>query len=142
MTAMRDEGLIGEIGLSNVTADEVRQALSAGIVCVQNAYSLVARQGEDVLELCEAEGIPWIPYFPLGGAIPGTPKVTDQPVVQEVARELGVTPSQVGLAWLLHRSKTTRLIPGTASIAHLEENVAAGAISLDDAALSALDSVN
>jgi aryl-alcohol dehydrogenase-like predicted oxidoreductase len=141
MTAMRDEGKIGAIGLSGVTPEGLRRALPAGVVCVQNAYSLVARDDEDLLELCLAEDIAWVPFFPLGGAFPGLPKVTGEPAVLAAAESLGATPSQVGLAWLLHRSPNTLLIPGTADARHLEANVAAGAIVLDDATLAALDAV-
>lgn len=98
MTALRDEGKIGAIGLSGVTLDGLRRALPAGIACVQNAYSLVSRDDEDMLRLCTAEGIAWVPFFPLGGAFPSLPKVTDEPAVHAVAASLGVTPSQVGLA--------------------------------------------
>jgi len=141
MTALRAEGKIGAIGLSSVTLDGLRRAIPAGIVCVQNAYSLVTRTDEDLLELCVAEGISWVPYFPLGSAFPGMPKVTDEPVVRAAARSLGSTPSQLGLAWLLRHSANTLLIPGTASAEHLEANIAAGAITLDDRTLAALDSV-
>jgi hypothetical protein len=79
-----------------VSAEILRRALPAGIVCAQNAYSLVARGDEDVLALCAAEGIAWVPYFPLGGAYPGVPKVTDEPAVRAAAESLGCTPSQVG----------------------------------------------
>ena len=119
MTAMRAEGKIGAIGLSGVTLDVLRRALPAGIVCVQNAYSLVDRDDEDVLELCVAEGIAWVPFFPLSSAFPNMPKVTDQPAVRAAALALGCTPSQVGLAWLLHRAPNLLLIPGTASTEHL-----------------------
>lgn len=139
MTAMRDEGKIGGIGLSSVTLENLRRALPAGIVCVQNAYSLVARGDDELLDLCESEGIAWVPYFPLGGSFPGLPKVTDEPAVLTVAERLGSTPSQVGLAWLLRRSPNTLLIPGTADIGHLEANVAAGSIDAD--ALAELDAV-
>ena len=94
-----------------------------------------------VLELCVAEGIAWVPYFPLGGANFGLPKVTDEPAVVAAARSLGSTPAQVGLAWLLHHTPNTLLIPGTADVGHLEANVAAGALVLDDATLAALDAV-
>jgi pyridoxine 4-dehydrogenase len=73
MTALRDEGKIGAIGLSSVSLDVLRRAVPVGIVCVQNAYSLVSREDEDMLEFCAAEGIAWVPYFPLGGAYPGLP---------------------------------------------------------------------
>ncbi|WP_328615489.1 aldo/keto reductase [Amycolatopsis sp. NBC_00355] len=141
MTAMRDEGKIGAIGLSSVTLEILRRALPAGIACVQNAYSLVSREDEDLLELCVAEDIAWVPFFPLGGAFPGLPKVTDEPTVHTVAESLGATPSQVGLAWLLHHTPNTHLIPGTATVGHLEENVAAGSIVFDDATLATLDAV-
>ncbi|MFF8931376.1 aldo/keto reductase [Streptomyces longwoodensis] len=141
MTALCDEGKIGAIGLSSVTLDTLRRALPAGIVCVQNAYSLVARDDEPLLELCAAEGVAWVPFFPLGGAFPGLPKVTDDPTVQDVAAALGATPSQVGLAWLLHHAPNVLLIPGTADAAHLEANIAVGDIALDATALGALDAV-
>ena len=141
MTALRDEGKIGAIGLSAVTLDGLRRALPAGIVCVQNLYSLVSRDDEELLRLCVEEGIAWMPFFPLGGAFPTMPKVADDPTVAAVAKSLDVTPAQVGLAWLLHHAPNVLLIPGTASIEHLEANVATGAIELDDDALAALDAV-
>ena len=141
MTAMRDEGKIGAIGLSSVTLDGLRRALPAGIVCVQNAYSLVSRDDEDMLQLCAAQGIAWVPFFPLGGAFPGLPKATGEPAVHAVAESLGVTASQVSLAWLLHHAPNVLLIPGTADAAHLEANMAAGEITLDAAALATLDAV-
>ncbi|OXM73843.1 MULTISPECIES: aldo/keto reductase [Amycolatopsis] len=141
MIAMRDEGKIGAIGLSAVTPDGLRRALPAGIVCVQNSYSLVARGDEELLRLCLAEQIAWVPFFPLGGAFPGMPKVTDEPAVTAAAEALGRTPAQVGLAWLLHHAPNVLLIPGTANPAHLEANVAAGTIELDGTAMAALDAV-
>ena len=141
MVAMRDEGLIGAIGISSVDLNTLTRALPAGIVCVQNAYSLVTRDDEGLVALCEENGIAWVPYFPLGGAFPGIPKVVDEPAVQQAAADLGVTPAQVGLAWLLAHSPATLLIPGTADIAHLEANVAAGDITFDPDTLAALDAV-
>jgi aryl-alcohol dehydrogenase-like predicted oxidoreductase len=141
MTAMRAEGKIGAIGLSSVSLDILRRALPAGIVCVQNRYSLVTRDDEDILSQCAAEGIAWMPYFPLGGAFPGLPKVTDEPVVRAAASTLGRTPSQVGLAWLLRHSPSVLLIPGTADPRHLQENIDAASITFDDATLKELDSV-
>ncbi|MFE5036005.1 aldo/keto reductase [Streptomyces sp. NPDC056683] len=141
MTAMRDEGKIGAIGLGSVTLDGLRRALPVGVVCVQNAYSLVSRDDEDMLQLCAAEGIAWVPFFPLGGAFPGLPKATSEPAVQAVADSLGVTPSQIGLAWLLHHAPNVLLIPGTASAAHLEANMAVSEITLDAAALATLDGI-
>ncbi|MGW8877928.1 aldo/keto reductase [Streptomyces mirabilis] len=141
MTALRDEGKIGAIGLSSVTLDGLRRALPAGIACVQNAYSLVSRDDEDMLQLCAAEGIAWVPFFPLGGAFPGLPKVTEEPVVHAVAESLGVAPSQVGLAWLLHHAPNVLLIPGTADAAHLEANLAAGKITIDAETIATLDAI-
>ncbi|MEU1086622.1 aldo/keto reductase [Streptomyces sp. NPDC005892] len=141
MTALHDEGKIDAIGISHVGMDELRRALPVGLACVQNAYSLVARDDEEMLRLCVAEGIAWVPYFPLGSAFPGMPKVTDEAAVLAVAESLGRTPAQIGLAWLLHHAPNVLLIPGTADAAHLEANVATGAISLDAAALDALDAV-
>ncbi|AEW98498.1 aldo/keto reductase [Streptantibioticus cattleyicolor] len=141
LTALRDAGKIGAIGLSGVTLDILRRAVPAGIVCVQNAYSLVTRDDEEMLRLCAAEGIAWVPFFPLGGAFPGVPKVTDDPAVLAVARSLGHTPAQIGLAWLLRHAPHVLLIPGTANPRHLEENIAAGAIHLDATTLAALDAV-
>ncbi|MGW3993633.1 aldo/keto reductase [Amycolatopsis sp. NPDC004772] len=141
LTALRDEGKIGALGLSAVTSDVLRRALPAGIACVQNAYSLVGREDEDMLELCVAENIAWVPFFPLGGAFPGLPKVTDEPAVQAAAQALGRTPAQVGLAWLLHRAPNVHLIPGTASATHLEANLAAADVTLDAETLAALDAI-
>jgi aryl-alcohol dehydrogenase-like predicted oxidoreductase len=141
MTALRDEGKIGAIGLSSINLDGLRRALPAGIACVQNAYSLVSREDEDMLQLCATEGIAWVPFFPLGGAFPGLPKVTEEPVVHAVAESLGVAPSQVGLAWLLHHAPNVLLIPGTADAAHLEANLAAGRITFDAATLATLDAI-
>jgi pyridoxine 4-dehydrogenase len=141
MTALRDEGKIGAIGLSSVTLGGLRRALPAGIACVQNAYSLASRDDEDMLRLCVAEGIAWVPFFPLGGSFPGLPKVTGEPAVRAVAESLGVTPSQVGLAWLLHHAPNVLLIPGTADAAHLEANMAVGEIAFDAATLATLDAI-
>ncbi|GBE65212.1 aldo/keto reductase [Mycobacterium sp. MFM001] len=142
MIALRDEGKIGAIGISAVPVDVVRQALPAGIVCVQNPYSLLERSQEATLDLCVAEGIAWVPYFPLGSALPGYPKVADDAAVAEIAGELGVTGAQVGLAWLLAHAPNTLLIPGTRSIRHLEENLGAGAIRLAADAVARLDAVS
>jgi pyridoxine 4-dehydrogenase len=141
MVALRDEGKIGGIGVSSVPLDILRRALPAGIACVQNAYSLLDRSQEEMVDVCTTEDIAWVPYFPLGSAFPGFPKVGDNPVVVGVAGELGATPSQVGLAWLLAHAPTTLLIPGTRSIAHLEENLGAGDVTLDADALERLDAV-
>ncbi|HEY3465395.1 MAG TPA: aldo/keto reductase [Amycolatopsis sp.] len=141
LITLRDEGKIAAIGLSSVTLEMLRHALPAGIACVQNAYSLVSRDDEELLALCRAEGIAWVPYFPLGGAFPGLPKVTDEPAVRAAAAALDVTPEQVGLAWLLHHAPNVHLIPGTASAAHLKANLAAGELVLDAETLAALNAV-
>jgi hypothetical protein len=140
LTALRDAGKIGGIGLSNVSADQLRQALPAGIACVQNSYSLLDRAAEPVLDVCRERGIAWVPFFPLGSAgFADLPRVTDNPAVLAVAAELGVTPAQVGLAWQLTHYDRTLLIPGTANPAHLAENLAVGAVELPKASLVALD---
>ncbi|OBJ42886.1 aldo/keto reductase [Mycobacterium colombiense] len=141
MIALRDEGKIGAIGVSSVPHDVLRRALPAGIVCVQNAYSLLDRSQEEMVDVCLDEGIAWVPYFPLGSAFPGFPKVADNPVVADIAGELGVTGAQVGLAWLLAHTPNTLLIPGTRSIAHLEENIGAAGVALSAEAIARLDAV-
>src|SRR5882757_11341315 len=122
-SALRDEGKIGGIGLSNVSADQVRQALPAGIACVQNSYSVLDRPAEPVLDFCRPHGIAWVPFFPLGSAFPSQPKVTQHPAVVAAAAALGATPAQVGLAWQLAHYAGTLLIPGTVSAQHLDENI-------------------
>jgi aryl-alcohol dehydrogenase-like predicted oxidoreductase len=139
MIALRDEGKIGGIGLSTVTLDQLRHALPAGIVTVQNSYSLLERHDEPMVELTEREGITWAPYFPLGSAFPGFPKVTEEQAVQDAAAALGVTPAQIGLAWLLQHAPHTLLIAGTSSLDHLAENTAVGEIQLDAATVATLD---
>jgi pyridoxine 4-dehydrogenase len=140
LIALRDEGKIGAIGLSNVGPGQLRQALNAGIACVQNAYSLLDRSSEPVLSLCREHDVAWVPFFPLGSSgFPGIARVTEHPAVIVAAASLDATPAQVGLAWLLATYRHTLLIPGTASLAHLEENIAAGSISLDPDLVTALD---
>lgn len=141
MIALRDEGKIAGIGISAVPLETVRRALPAGIVCVQNAYSLLDRSQEATLQPCADEGIAWVPYFPLGSAFPGFPKVADHPVVADIAGQLSITGAQVGLAWLLAHTPNTLLIPGTRSIAHLEENVGAAGVTLSAEAIARLDAV-
>jgi pyridoxine 4-dehydrogenase len=137
MVTLREEGKIAGVGVSTAPLAEVDEAIrSAQITCVQNAYSLLARDDGGVLERCIAAGIAFVPYFPLGSAFPGMPKVTDDARVQAVAARLGATPAQVGLAWLLARADNILLIPGTSSLTHLEENLA-----VRDLVLSAADVV-
>ena len=140
MVALRDEGKIAGVGVSTVSAEEVELAQRvAGVVCVQNAFSLLDQKDAAVVDQCAAAGIAYVPYFPLGSAFPHLPEVTDQPAVRAVAERLGYAPSQVGLAWLLARAENILLIPGTSSVAHLEENMAIGEIELTDADLTELN---
>jgi pyridoxine 4-dehydrogenase len=132
---LRDEGKIRHIGVSNVTAEQLERARAVvDVVTVQNRYNLVDRRSEDVLEVCARDGIGFIPWFPLATgdlARPGG-------AVEELASAHEATPGQLALAWLLGRSPVMLPIPGTASIDHLEENVAAQRISLDDEDLQRL----
>jgi len=139
LAALRDAGKIGAVGLSNVSAGQLRQALPADIACVQNAYSVIDRSAEPVLELCRDHDIAWVPFFPLGSAFPHRPKATDNPTVVTIARELGATPAQVALAWLLAHYDNTLLIPGTSEPAHLAENIAAGNLRLRGASVTGLN---
>jgi aryl-alcohol dehydrogenase-like predicted oxidoreductase len=141
LSALRDEGKIGAIGLSAVTADQVRKAAPVGIGCVQNMYGVLDRAQEPVLEACRGRGIAWVPFFPLGSAFPGRSKASQDPAVAAVARTVGATPAQVALAWLLRRYERTLLIPGTANAAHLEENFGAADVTLDAAAMARLDTL-
>ncbi|MFD7158701.1 aldo/keto reductase [Kribbella sp. NPDC059898] len=139
LIALRNEGLIGAIGLSNVSADQLTQALPAGIVCVQNAYSLLDRSSEQQLKVCAANGIAWIPYFPLGSAFDQIPSPTEHPVVQHLATQLATTPAAICLAWILAHNDHTALIPGTRTIPHLEDNIRTAEVHLDADALTELD---
>jgi pyridoxine 4-dehydrogenase len=132
MVKARDDGLIGGIGLSNVTRDHLRHALAVtDIACVQNLMNLADRHSMPVLEECHARGIAFVPFFPLGsGFASGNPVVASPPVADTAAR-LGCTPAQVALAWLLDLRPEVLLIPGTSSISHLEENMAVADVELD-----------
>lgn len=143
MAALRDEGKITGVGISNATLDQVRQAHEGvGLACVQNAYSLLSRDDQPVLDYCTEQAIAYVPFFPLGSAFPGVPKVTDHQAVREVAAERGVTAAQVGLAWLLARAANVCLIPGTSSLAHLEENLAVADLELNPEELDRLAGAN
>jgi len=131
MIALRAEGKIGGIGISSVSVGQLRQALPAGIACVQNAYNLLGRADEPLLELCSENDIAWVPYFPLGSAFAGAAKVTKHPAVLAAAAAQGATPAQVCLAWLLGHDPHILLIPGTTSLKHLNENVATADVRLD-----------
>jgi pyridoxine 4-dehydrogenase len=140
MVALRDKGMIAGIGISNATPDEVETAIRlAGIVAVQNPFSLVDQHDRPVLERCTGAGLAYVPFFPLGSAFKGLPKVVDKPAVREVASRLGATPAQVGLAWLLAQAENILLIPGTSSVAHLEQNLACASIELSREDLAALE---
>jgi len=141
LTALREAGKIGSIALSNVDAAQLRQSLPAGIEAVQNAYNLLDRATEPVLEACREHDVAWIPYIPLGSSFPGYRTVTEDSTVMALARELGVTAAQVGLAWLLAHYERTLLIPGTANPDHLAENLAAADVELGPDALARLDAL-
>jgi aryl-alcohol dehydrogenase-like predicted oxidoreductase len=142
MVALREEGKIAGIGVSTVSLAQVELAIeSAGIVCVQNAFSLLDRSDEAVLDACRDADVAYVPYFPLGSAFPGMPKVTENDVVGSIAERRGVAPAQVGLAWLLAHRENVLLIPGTSSVAHLEENLAVGEITLSDDDVAELDKI-
>ena len=135
MVQARDDGLIGGIGLSNVTLDHLRHALSVtDIACVQNLMNLAQRESMPVLEECHARGIAFVPFFPLGSGFARGNPVVASPAVTDTAARLGCTPAQVALAWLLDLRPEVLLIPGTSSISHLEENLAAASVELDAAA--------
>ena len=140
MIAARDEGLIGGIGLSSISVDHLRVALDrTEVVCVQNAYNLVDRTSQPVLELCAERGIAFVPFFPLGSGFAIDNPVLGHPAVVREAGRLGRTPAQVALAWTLSVSPNVLLIPGTSSVAHLEENTAVADIILDDDIKAELD---
>jgi pyridoxine 4-dehydrogenase len=138
---LRHEGKLDLIGISEAGVDAVRRAIDlVDIAEVQNAYSVVNRSGEEVLELCMERQIAFVPYFPLGSAFTGGPKqLAADPVIAAVAERRGITPTQVALAWLLARYERILLIPGTSSVAHLEENMAAGDVELDASDLAELE---
>jgi pyridoxine 4-dehydrogenase len=140
---LRAEGKIALIGLSGATRATAEEALDlVDVACVQNSYSLMERAGEDVLEFCAHRDLAFVPFFPLGSAFTGGPaKLAADPAVRRVVARHGATPSQVALAWLLHRDEHILLIPGTSSIGHLEENVAAAQVALDGDDMEALDEV-
>ncbi len=138
---LRREGKLDLIGISNAAADTVRRALElVDIACVQNAYSVVNRAEADELALCEERELAFVPFFPLGSAVAGGPQqLAADPVIAHVAARREATPSQIALAWLLRRSERILLIPGTSSIGHLEENLAAADVELDDEDMQSLE---
>jgi pyridoxine 4-dehydrogenase len=134
---LQRQGLVRHIGLSNVTATQVADGRKiCEIVCVQNNYNVAHRDDDAMIDNLARDGIAYVPYFPLGGFTP-----LQSSTLSDVAQRLGATPMQVALAWLLHRSPNILLIPGTSSVAHLRENLAAAALVLPADAMKALASI-
>ena len=134
---LQRQGLIRHIGLSNVTAAHVAEAQQiTKIVCVQNLYNLAHRNDDVLIDDLARQGIAYVPFFPLGGFTP-----LQSSTLSAVAERLGATPQQVAQAWLLQRSPNILLIPGTSSVAHLQENLAAGEVTLPPDALAELDGI-
>lgn len=134
---LKKKGLIKHIGLSTVSAEQIKEAQKiTDIVCVQNCYNIAHRQDDALIDSLQAQGIAYVPYFPLGGF---TPLQSD--TMNSVADKLGVKPMQIALAWLLQRSKNILLIPGTGSLEHLQENLDAASLSLPEKALSELETI-
>ena len=142
LATLQQEGKIRHVGLSNVTVEQIEDAQKiVPIASVQNRFSITERAGEDVLNYCTKHDIAFIPYGPLG-AHPlkrGTPLADAEGTLAEIAQKYGVKPNQIALAWLLHRAPNILLIPGTTTIAHLEENIAAAAINLAEDEFEALN---
>jgi pyridoxine 4-dehydrogenase len=133
MIAARDEGLIGGIGLSDVTTEHLLRALErTEIVCVQNAFSVVNRTSDPVLHECTARGIAFVPFYSLRSPFAPPDQVLGHEVVRQAAVQLGHSPAQIVLAWTLSVAPNVLLIPGTSSVQHLEENLAVADIELDD----------
>jgi pyridoxine 4-dehydrogenase len=137
LAALRDQGLIRHLGLSTVNAEQLAEAQGiAPVVCVQNFYNVANRQDDALVEATAAQGIAYVPYFPLGGFSP-----LQSDALESVAKRLEATPLAVALAWLLQRSPNMLLIPGTSSVAHLRENVAGAGLTLPADAVAELDAV-
>ncbi|QNH19047.1 oxidoreductase [Xanthomonas sp. SS] len=137
LAELQQRGLIRHLGISNATAAQVQEARRiAKVVCVQNHYNLAHRADDALIDALGREGIAYVPFFPLGGFSP-----LQSDALSSIAQELGVTPMQVALAWLLARAPNILLIPGTSSVAHLRENLAAAELSLSDDVLAALDRI-
>jgi len=135
MAELQRQGLVRHIGLSNVTRRQIEEAQAiAPVVCVQNHYNLVHREDDELIDWLAGQGIAYVPFFPLGGF---SPLQSDD--LAAISAELDATPMQVALAWLLQRSPNILLIPGTSSVAHLRENLAAAELELPDAALERLN---
>ena len=137
LAELQQQGLIKHIGVSNVTPTQVAEARKlVNIVCVQNEYNIAHRRDDELIDTLARDGIAFVPYFPLGGFSP-----LQSSALNEVASSLNATPMQVALAWLLHRSPNILLIPGTSSVTHLQENMAAGQLTLPEDALARLDGI-
>jgi pyridoxine 4-dehydrogenase len=137
LAELRQKGLIKHLGVSNVSAEQVAEAQSiAPIVCVQNFYNLAHRADDDLIDSLARQGIAYVPFFPLGGF---SPLQSDE--LNAVAKRLGAAPTAVALAWLLARSPNILLIPGTSSVAHLRENIAAVALTLSADDLAELNAI-
>ena len=137
LAELQRQGLIRQLGLSNVTSAQIREARRiAGVVCVQNNYNLVHRHDDALIDELAESGIAYVPFFPLGGFTP-----LQSSTLFDVAAGLGATPMQTALAWLLHRAPNILLIPGTSSVAHLRENLAAARLALPDEALARLNAI-
>jgi pyridoxine 4-dehydrogenase len=137
LAELREQGLIRHLGISTVTAEQLAEAQSiAPVVCVQNLYNIAHREDDALVDLTAAQGIAFVPYFPLGGF---SPLQADE--LHKVADRLDATPLAVALAWLLHRAPNILLIPGTSSVAHLRANVAGAALDLPADALAELDAI-
>jgi Predicted oxidoreductases (related to aryl-alcohol dehydrogenases) len=137
LAELQQRGLIRHLGISNATAAQVQQARGiANVVCVQNHYNLAHRADDALIDALAHDGIAYVPFFPLGGF---SPLQSDS--LSSIAQELGATPMQVALAWLLARAPNILLIPGTSSVAHLRENLAAAELSLSPEVLAALDRI-
>jgi aryl-alcohol dehydrogenase-like predicted oxidoreductase len=142
MIALRDEGLIAGIGLSNVTREQLVHAVQrTEIVCVQNALNLLARESLPLLRECQELGIAFVPFFPLGSAFGGVNRLLTHPDLIAVAERLEARPSQVALAWLLELAPNVLLIPGTSSLGHLIDNMTTPRVHLDDDARKILEAI-
>ena len=137
MAELQHQGLVRHLGLSNVTRKQVEEAQSiTPVACVQNHYNLVHRDDDELVDWLSGQGIAYTPFFPLGGF---SPLQSDE--LAAIADEIGVTPMQVALAWLLRRSPNILLIPGTSSLAHLRENLSAAELELSEQVLQRLDTL-
>ena len=137
LVELKQKGLVKHIGLSTVSAKQLKDAqVTTEIVCIQNFYNLAKREDDGFIDDLAKQGIAYVPYFPLGGFSP-----LQSTELNEIAERLGATPMQVALAWLLHRSPNILLIPGTSSVGHLRENLAAAKLALDAESLKEMDSI-